>query len=75
MTLDLRNTGDMSVTVLEYGDAGAGGETWTTGTWKFGNTDRKDAAEATVTKSVLIGHYVDGRSPIYHLGTLEVRVW
>lgn len=75
MTLDLRNTGDMTVTVLEYGDAGADGEPGATGTWTFGNTDRKDAAEAAVTKSVLIGHFVDGRSPVYRLGSVEVRVW
>lgn len=66
ISLDLRNTGDMSVTVRESGSER---------TWTFRNTERTDAPRATVSDTVLIGHDLPDRPPSFLIGYLEVRTW
>jgi hypothetical protein len=75
MTLDLRNTGDMRVTVIDLQASGGGGLNGTGPEWTFGNTDRTDAPTVTYSRTVLIGHEVAGDQVMFHIGRMEVRTW
>ena len=74
----LKNSGDMRVTISEKrpSDGTEGNGTAPT-FWTFGTTNRSDAPDATITRSVLVGHPsldVPGIM-VYYIAILEVRTW
>jgi len=71
LSLELRNTGDMRVTVYDR----QGGPGNRTSAWTFGNTDRTDPPTATVSRTVLIGYDALSGPHVLHLGSMEVRTW
>ena len=68
LALELKNTGDMRVTIS--GSQGGNGSTWT-----FGTSDRVDDPRATVTTTVLIGHQTSTGVWVFNVGSMEVRTW
>jgi len=70
LQLKLANIGETRMTVREK---------TSTVSWEFGTTNRSDAADATVTRSVLVGHVSQdaggGSSIVYRIAVLEVRTW
>lgn len=73
LSLDLRNTGDMTVVVTELDQGQYNG----TGVkhWRYSNTDRHDVPRATVSNTVLVGHWSEDGPPIYYIAYMEVRTW
>ena len=78
LMVDIKNVGDMRVTVTERGPS-AGGGNGTLG-WTFGTTNRTDPSKATVTGPVLVGRLSNEPGPdhgtvVFHIAVLEVRTW
>ena len=71
LSVNLRNTGDMRVTVQDL----QAGNVNQTSAWTFGNTDRTDPPSATVSRTVLIGYDAPSGPPVLHIGSMEVRTW
>jgi hypothetical protein len=68
LVLELKNTGDMRVTIAES-QGGNGSK------WAFGTSDRVDDPRATVTTTVLIGHKTSTGDWVFNVGSMEVRAW
>lgn len=73
LTLDLSNTGDMTVVVIEMDIGHANGEA--ARSWRYTNTERHDLPKAAVGSTVLVGDWDGTGPPVYRLAHMEVRTW
>jgi len=70
--VDIKNEGDTRVTITQRGTgSGPDGPS----SWAFGTTNRTDVPRATVTMSVLVGHYQGTGTTVFRLAVLEVGTW
>jgi len=78
LKLILKNSGDMRVIISERGPSdGTESNEKASGSWTFGTSNRTDAPDATITRSVLVGHPSSDviGTTVYYIATLEVRTW